>query len=429
MQLKQLTLTQVRLFEQAKFDFQPGMNLLVGINGAGKSTVLDVLRIMLSQALPKFTASRSKPIAFADSDITVGQGALTVELNFEAEGISFEHLMHVPHEQYVADKDKEGEVHGQTYDLEKRNDLKPGGKELPRGLKSSAEQPLAIYFSTGRSLPKMRAPSKQSSAGGQTAAFADALTHRELRLREFAEWWLVQETLADETGNASLGRRLDVLKGAVTSFLDGCTNLRAVREPKTTLLIDKDNATLDVRQLSDGERGMVALVLDLARRLAQANPQLPDPLRDGKAVVLIDELDLHLHPRWQRTIAQQLTATFPNCQFIATTHSPQIVGEISPDNIILLESGKAYPAHQSLGMDSNWILRYLMGADERDVEIKQELREIEELIENERYDEATAAIDALRVRLGEFSALIDLQTRIDMIQFFDDDEEDSEKSG
>ena len=426
MQLKQLTLTQVRVFEQAKFDFQPGMNLLVGINGAGKSTVLDVLRIMLSQTLPKFTASRSRPIPFAESDITVGEGALTAELNFEAAGISFEHLMHMPREKYVADKNKEGKVREQTYDLEKRNHLNTDGKELPRDLKSSAKQPLVIYFSTRRSLPSMAAPSRQSSTGKQTAAFADALTHRELRLREFAEWWLVQETLADETGNASLGRRLNVLNNAVTSFLDGCTNLRAVREPETTLLIDKDDATLDVRQLSDGERGMVALVLDLARRLAQANPEMPDPLRDGKAVVLIDELDLHLHPRWQRTIVQTLTTTYPNCQFIATTHSPQIIGEVPPDNIILLENGKAYPPHQSLGMDSNWILRYLMGADERDTETKRQLKDIEAMIEDEQYDKAIAAIDALRHRLGEFAELVGLQTHINMIEFLSEEDEVNE---
>lgn len=408
MQVKKLTLTHVRAFEQAEFHFQPGMNLLVGINGAGKSTVLDALRIMLSQALPEFTAaSRRGHIPFSETDITVGRGALTAQLYFEAAGIEFEHLIHLPREEY---------------DLYERHALSPSGKELPKKLQKHAEQPLAIYFSPHRSLLS----TKTSSVGGQAAAFVNALADdRGLRLREFAEWWLVQETLASEVGNGSSKTRyLTVLNDAITSFLDGCTKLRAVDEPETTLLIDKEDSTLDVRQLSDGERSMIALVLDVARRLAQANPKLSDPLREGKGVVLIDELDLHLHPRWQRTIAEKLTATFPNCQFIATTHSPQIIGELSPDQIILIEKGKTDRPYQSLGMDTNWILRHLMKVTERDADTLQALKKIEELIEEEQYDDATAAIDVLRTKLGEFPDLVNLQTRIDFIDFLSDEEEE-----
>ncbi|MEH2410505.1 AAA family ATPase [Nostoc sp.] len=78
MRLKQLALTQFRGFEQVTFDFHPGMNLLVGINGVGKSTVLDALRILLSQVLPKFTASKSKPIAFNTSDIKINRSTFTL---------------------------------------------------------------------------------------------------------------------------------------------------------------------------------------------------------------------------------------------------------------------------------------------------------------------------------------------------------------
>jgi predicted ATP-dependent endonuclease of OLD family len=107
MQLKKLTLTQVRAFEQAEFDFQPGMNLLVGINGAGKSTVLDALRIILSQALPEFTAaSRRWRLPFSKRDITVGRAALTAELHFEVAGISFEQLMQL-REPHIIDEERD----------------------------------------------------------------------------------------------------------------------------------------------------------------------------------------------------------------------------------------------------------------------------------------------------------------------------------
>lgn len=417
MQLKRLSLTQFRVFEQATFTFRPGINLLVGINGVGKSSVLDVLRVLLSQALPKFTASRSRPDSFDTDDITVGRDALTAELQFEAAGISFSQLIHNPREKYMDNKGKEGQVRGQTYDSIERNELKPDGEDISRHLKTATEQPLAVYFSTRRSLPIMKAPSKLTSAGSQAAAFADALSHRELRLREFAEWWLVQEALSQENTGPISRRRLDILTSAVNRFLDNYANLRAVRGPETTLLLDKDGTTLDVRQLSDGERGILALVFDLARRLSQANPELKDPLTEGKAVVLIDELDLHLHPRWQRTIVKQLTETFPNCQFIATTHSPQIVGEVPAEKIIVLENGQLpYHPDQSLGMDSNWVLRYLMDANERDPETKQKLDRITDLIDDEHYDDATTEIEELLTKLGEFPELVRLQARIDRIR-------------
>jgi len=144
MKIKQLTLTQFRVFEQVTFDFHPGMNLLIGINGAGKSTVLDALRILLSQVLPKFTACKSKSIAFTARDIKFDRGGLTAEITFDAQGIAFNYLVHQTHENYIASIDEEGGVRGQA------------------------------------------------------AAFAEALSGRELRLREFANWLLVQEALVKE---------------------------------------------------------------------------------------------------------------------------------------------------------------------------------------------------------------------------------------
>ncbi|MEM8534817.1 MAG: AAA family ATPase, partial [Chloroflexota bacterium] len=199
-----------------------------------------------------------------------------------------------------------------------------------------------------------------------------------------------------------------------------------VKDTKPSLWVRKNGNPLNVSQLSDGERSMLALVFDLSRRLALANPQSDDPLREGRGVVLIDELDLHLHPSWQRTIVDRLTTTFPNCQFIATTHSPQIVGEVRPEQVILIDNGVVGRPAQSLGMDTNWILRHLMGVAERETDTKQALNWIEELIDDEEYDEAEEAIERLRVTLGDFPELVDLQTRINMIAFLDDTEDETE---
>jgi len=437
MQLNRLTLTQFRAFEQATFDFHPGMNLLVGINGVGKSTVLDALRIMLSQVMPMFTASRSKPFDFEVNDITVGRGALTTKLEFQAAEIDFQYLVHKPRQDYVVDTSREGEVRDQTYNLVKRQDLTrtPDGKDIPKKLRSASKQPLAVYFSTRRSLPLMKTP--RSSAGGQAAAFTESLDHRELRLREFTHWWIAQEALGKE-GLLQAQKNLEALSDAVSHFMDTVTHLRAVREPETTLLLDKSGVTLDVRQLSDGERGVLALVLDLARRLAQANPGSEDPLHEGQAVVLIDELDLHLHPIWQRDIVAKLTTTFPSCQFIATTHSPQIVGEVKPPGISLItkESNQIVVIQEGIqgyGLASGWILEHLMGTASRNASTQAQINLVEDALEEGDLELARSRLEQLQTMIqGSDDEVIRLGASVNNLEALAedvdlDDEMDSEE--
>ncbi|MGL4502981.1 MAG: AAA family ATPase [Planktothrix sp.] len=398
MQINTLTLTNFRGFEQAELTFQPGINLIIGINGVGKSTVLDALRIALSRILPELTDCQEKRINFNTDDIKIGHHELTVDMNFTISDLHFRCKV----------------SRGKSHEVE----LKPDSPQILDLIRRAPNQPLVVHYATRRSIVIEKELNPKRSAGNQSAAFADALIPRMLRLREFTDWWLVQEELLREN-NPLAQRRLNALNKAVKGFLDWCNNVRVVRlsekSQKTTLQLDKHGVTLNINQLSDGERGILALILDLVQRLLQANPDLEDPLQDGKALVLIDELDLHLHPRWQRMVVHKLTDIFPNCQFIATTHSPQIIGEVAPENVIILARDEPpYIPDQSLGMDSNWILRFLMETSERDMDTQKKLEDVESLIADKNFSEATEKINHLR-ELGEFPELVRLQTRIDRI--------------
>jgi predicted ATP-binding protein involved in virulence len=450
MQLKKLSLTNFRVFQQAEFEFKPGMNLIVGVNGAGKSTVLDAIRIIFAQVLPQLTACPKTQLTLRPDDISIGKNALLAEMTFILGDIDFEYQALKPRQTYSQNTRLETPDDTFAYHLDRRerirlrrekftgfnqseiNELIPDDSNLLKKLKSSKEQPVAIFFSTRRSVPNGASPSKSTITGKQAAAYAEALSERELRWREFAEWWRAQEALGIEIPHKL--RHINNLRKAVSLFLDNCTNLRVEieelpekidkdgnpirHEPSLHMLIDKETTSLDVRQLSDGERGLLTLILDIAKRLSLANPDLEDPLAYGKAVVLIDELDLHLHPGWQREVVQKLTGIFQKCQFIVTTHSPQIIGEVSPENTIIIESGQVLePPHQSLGMDSNWILRRIMGANERNAEYKKQLEEIANLIVNRNFDQALSLIEIARQRYGIDEELVRLQTRIDRIKF------------
>jgi predicted ATP-binding protein involved in virulence len=388
MNLTRLQLTNLRAFQQAEFEFTPGMNLLVGINGVGKTTVLDALRVCVSRILPQITASRSRPIGLADEDLRIDAPATTLQLDFSLSNSPFHFLLHKQRERVT--EQNAGEVRKQTFDTPDQEAVTPPLSKLGKTMKTRKTQPLCVFFSIRRSLPSDITPSSFTAFGGQAGAFTDALSSRELRLTEIALWMRAQAAIADEEPLA--GKHLAAVHRAAKVFLPQCRNLRVETEPKLRLVIEKYRKSLDVRQLSDGERSSLALVLDLARRLSQANPGLTDPLRSGQAIVLIDELDLHLHPKWQRTIVDRLTKTFPHCQFIATTHSPQIVAAVEPEQVILLTDVAVERAQRTLGMDSNWILHYLMETDERPEGASKAIRQVEDMIDKGTFRKARAAI-------------------------------------
>lgn len=396
MKITKLDVSGLRGFAQATFEFDPSFTLLVGVNGVGKSSVLEALRISLSRVLPKFTASRAGPLAFSGDDIRHGSSTLTVDVDFAFPDGVRHYLFHRPRERHVPDQ--EGSVRQSTFDTPEKEEFTPSRWTI---VDDQRHQPIAVYFGIRRSHPTDERINVGRTRGGQAAAYADALSAvRALHLADMASWILAQEALAEELPRARL--HLNVLKSAAASFLPTCTGLRAISDDdKPRLLITKGGTELDVRFLSEGERGMLALALDLARRLSQANPGLDDPVRDGVAIVLIDELDMHMHPTWQRQISGLLTQTFRNCQFIATTHSPQIVGEVEAARIRIIDGGKVFIPDHSFGVDSSRVLEEIMDTPPRNADVDATLGQIAALIGEGKEEEARSAIEGLAEKIGE----------------------------
>jgi predicted ATP-binding protein involved in virulence len=275
--------------------------------------------------------------------------------------------------------------------------------------------PLAALFSTARAVPKRRGSVAQSAPAGVDAALAGALSSRELRLDQFVSWIQALGALGHEHPIAR--GVLDAVQDAVACFLPNYQNLRLEGEGRTSLMIDRDGATLPVHLLSDGERGVLSLVLDLTRRLSWANPDLLDPVAETEAVVLVDELELHLHPKWQRQIVHRLQATFPRCQFIATTHSPQIIGELEHDRIHVMDGGEVYSPTHSFGVDSSRVLEEVMAADSRNQEVQGLLSQISNEIGKNRFADARQLIERLVERVGENDPEVTrLRTLLDFLE-------------
>ena len=168
---------------------------------------------------------------------------------------------------------------------------------------------------------------------------------------------------------------------------------------------------LHVDQLSSGERAYLILLADLARRLQVIRPDAT--LAEIPGIVLIDEIELNLHPNWQRLIIPTLMSVFKRCQFIVTTHSPQVIGEIEEGSTTVIYKGQNGEIElastlNSFGRDSNDILISILGSTERDKYVKDELEHLEHLIEEMRLAEARKILDGLRARLRRWPVELEI---------------------
>jgi predicted ATP-binding protein involved in virulence len=185
-------------------------------------------------------------------------------------------------------------------------------------------------------------------------------------------------------------------------------------------MVHPDHGRLAVSQMSDGVRGVVSLVADLAFRCMRLNsPMGEDAILETKGIVLIDEVDQHLHPGWQQRILQAIRKAFPNIQFIVTTHSPEVLTTVESRQIRILQDGKCYGAPAgTLGAESSRLLQTVLGIKSLRPPLTEvaELNEYLELVYTGYWKDPRAI--ALRQKLdqlyqGEEPALLEADLQIE----------------
>ncbi|GCL39537.1 SMC domain protein [Sphaerospermopsis reniformis] len=397
MRVKQLKMQSFRGIGDLTIDFdEKEPTVFIGINGVGKSSILDCLAILLSRFSSAIQHSTGSGRSFTEEDIKNEKNETHNEIitNFESQKFT-----------WSLTKVKKGRIKDTSSNLSEINKI----VENIKYQLSSSEQynlPVIIYYSTNRAVLDIPLKIKKQHSFTQIDTYENALAGTGSEFRIFFEWFRKQEDLENELrleNNPNYrDKQLEAVRQAISSLIPNFTKLRVRRSP-LRMTLQKDSEELIVNQLSDGEKCLLAMVGDLARRLAIANPGLENPL-DGYGVVLIDEIELHLHPKWQRKIIPALTRTFPNCQFIVTTHSPQVIGEIKPQGIYILEKTNdgiiAKRPESSYGRDSNQILEDLMDVPDRKQEIKDRFLELFRLIDNGKITEARQLKQSLEQDIG-----------------------------
>jgi predicted ATP-binding protein involved in virulence len=380
--------------------------VIIGVNGAGKSTVLDTIAMQLCLFASLVTGD-SADLEPDERDIQNGREQASLRMMMRA-----------------GDGEQLWELRGTRAD-----GFESTGKEqeeqavaLREGLSRDpkAGVPVLCFYPATRAFTGGTSPKGRGPSDARLEVYAHAFSRQLGPFQDFAHWFRSEED-AENEGRVRIrpdyrNPRLVVLRRALERFLSDLgeshfSNLRMERLDATAsprarasigrLVLDMDGQPLGIDQFSEGQRNTLLLVADLARRLAIANPGLEDPLQ-GEGIVLIDEIDLHLHPSWQRGIVPALCATFPGCQFIVSTHSPQVLSRIQRKNVFILEGFDLVDVTpHTYGRDANSILAEVMGLSERPRDIEEKIREASRLVDEERLDEAKVALHELTAILGD----------------------------
>jgi predicted ATP-binding protein involved in virulence len=376
--------------------------VLIGINGVGKSSILDCLAILLSQLIARIQTPAGSGRDFSGRDITNGFNETLSEITIS--------IYALPEVTWVLSRGWQERQKGEPtkyIGIASDHHLESVVDEIHRRLQTRPEAnlPLAVYYPINRTVLDTPLEILEQYSFDQIVAYEQALIGQGAVFVRFFQWFRNLEDVENEERLDNPNYRnhqLEAVRQAIYSILLGFSNLRVRRSP-LRMTVTKQDQELIINQLSDGEKCLLAMVGDLARRLAIANPSLPDPLQ-GSGVVLIDEIELHLHPKWQREIIPALTRTFPNCQFIVTTHSPQVISQVKPEGIYILERTDAgivaMRPESSYGRDSNRILEDLMDTPERPQEIKESLLELFRLIARGELDSARQLHQKIADKIG-----------------------------
>ena len=331
MKIKDIHIQNFRVIEALSIvDADPHMNLIVGINGAGKTSVLDALAMLLSWFIARMRSSNAKGLLPNNLDIRIGSKEPCF-LSIDTEnGVSW------------------GLGKKKAYTVRKRqtayktdlSEMSVLADEIDENAEHGGNVPVLMYYPVERTIASVPVNLHKAETNIWDV-YKDALAGNS-NFRSFFEWYRRQEDIENEMIRDDASYRdhsLNAVRKAISAFFPDFSEMRVRRRPYQAMIIKKGEQVIEFSQLSQGEKCYLSLVCDIARRLAIANPGMNDPL-EGEGIILIDEVDLHLHPKWQMEIVNKLTSIFKNCQFFISTHSPIVLSDIRKHQIITIDNGR-----------------------------------------------------------------------------------------
>ena len=399
MKIQSLHLENYRCFQKLDIAFDKQLTVIVGVNGSGKTAILDAVAVFLkglTYSLPLTNGAYRNPAMFLKD----------IAINNISQGVDYEIVIAMSNS---FSEDEKAESIDLKFKFQKDSMNSESLKLIENNLEfrnfflkvqgdnfkvNRLGMPVAAYYRSRQIGTVKGVPNANVNA------YTDAF-EPQIDFSATVRWFIEKD--AEEARKQRKNRQyqdpeLKAIRTAVSlalgrygePFVDGTPPILYI-SPK-----DSDDA-YTVEQLSDGYRAMLAMIMDLARRMAMANGRLEyysnKSVLESPAIVLIDEIELHLHPSWQQTVLPTLMHIFPNTQFIVTTHSDQVLTSIPAKYILILKDGRTAAApEESEGADSGRILKRIFAVDPRpnNNEFVKKLDEYADLVYAEQWDTAKA---------------------------------------
>lgn len=417
MKLKKISITNYRCFGKVDIDFDEHTTLIVGKNGTGKTAILDAVAVAVSTFLLGIDGGVSRSISKDDARYEFHDldGTVDPQHQFPVSIESIGDCLDNHDVKWVRSLNSES---GNTTIKEARqltNISKDAQKRIMTGDKSLI-LPLISYYGTGRlyAQKKEKKNIKSLTEFKRQVGYVDCMA-AESNEKLMLNWFQIQtlKSLQEQqrTGKVEKSLLLKTVEFAICKCFErisGSKNADIVFDLDTHRLVlnfvstDGSLQKFAMDEMSDGYKNTLSMIGDIAYRMAVLNPMLGDKvLEETTGVVVIDEIDLHLHPQWQQTIISDLNTIFPKIQFIVSSHAPAVINSVAREQIRILDNGEIYmPASQTYGRDANSILREVMKVAERPTDIKQRMNLFYSYMDDNNYKEADNVLTEIEAIVG-----------------------------
>lgn len=388
MRIKKIYLENFKMFKEKEIEFEGNFSLIIGDNGTGKSSILEGLSIALGGFLTGIDGVRTRNINMDEVslfDEKLGDGTFISEPQFPCSVVCEGEF----NNNLVQWKRSINKKEGRTDRVNAKQIIELAA-EIQHCITQEKEQniilPVFSYQGAGRLYSQKREKWTnpfETQILSRFMGYTDCL-EAESNIKLFVNW-LRKMTLISLQKNKPIGELTATLE-AISNFMKSLVgNNKEVSIfydfERDEVIVELGDTKLPLRLMSSGYRSLIGMVADIAFRMSLLNPQLKEKaslLTPG--VILIDELDLHLHPKWQWKIVEDLKRTFPKVQFIATTHAPIIISSCKNGEIINI-TGDKYEKSHNFGWQVKDILSEIMESENRSPLMQVKINAYEKLYE------------------------------------------------